>query len=245
MTQVNIDFNKVNEVSTKLDTMVAMQHKLNNETIEDYLDKNLKWDDAILDECSELMNSVGFKWWKKTEPDHENAKLEVVDLWHFLMSYVLQLTYLNHKDDKEVVQFSSEFIKYHTLPKLVQLNFTPTEPINPVLVNTIMKDFLKRVLDKDDTEFILSRFVQLCSLVGLSFDELYVRYVVKNTLNKIRQDRGYKDGKYIKQWNHPIGTDEDNVVVMYLVNELGLGSLTPDQIYTSLVDYYDTNVATK
>jgi len=36
---------------------------------------------------------------------------------------------------------------------------------------------------------------------GLDFETLYVAYIGKNVLNFFRQDNGYKDGSYIKEWD--------------------------------------------
>ena len=50
--------------------MVELQHSLNIQTTgEDYLYKNLNWNSAIIAESGELLDSLGYKWWKKQEPD--------------------------------------------------------------------------------------------------------------------------------------------------------------------------------
>ncbi|HIE58869.1 MAG TPA: dUTPase, partial [Hydrogenothermaceae bacterium] len=40
-------------------------------------------------ECAELVESLPWKWWKKQTPDIENVQIEVVDIWHFIMSFIL------------------------------------------------------------------------------------------------------------------------------------------------------------
>jgi len=47
---------------------------------------------AILDECAELGRSSGFKWWTVQKPDWDNAKIEVVDIWHFLLTFYIKNT---------------------------------------------------------------------------------------------------------------------------------------------------------
>lgn len=42
-------------------------------------------------ECAELIEHLGeYKWWKKTEPDFNQARMEAVDIFHFHMSALLR-----------------------------------------------------------------------------------------------------------------------------------------------------------
>ena len=75
------------------ETMVKLQHKFNEETIENYLDKNLNWNSAIIAESGELLDSLGYKWWKKVVPDMEIVKVEAIDLLHFVISDTLQMNH--------------------------------------------------------------------------------------------------------------------------------------------------------
>jgi hypothetical protein len=44
-------------------------------------------------------------------------------------------------------------------------------------------------------------FLALLEAAGTGFDDLYRIYVGKNVLNRFRQDHGYKEGTYIKNWH--------------------------------------------
>ncbi|MFQ3670890.1 MAG: dUTPase [Verrucomicrobiia bacterium] len=47
----------------------------------------LNYTRAMTQEISELVDSVPWKWWAKYQTfDHQNAKVEVIDLFHFLIS---------------------------------------------------------------------------------------------------------------------------------------------------------------
>ena len=48
--------------------------------------------------------------------------------------------------------------------------------------------------------FDMAEFTKACECVGMSSAELYKLYIMKNVLNKFRQDNGYKTGTYIKNW---------------------------------------------
>ncbi len=79
----------------KLTQIFEMQEELNSRIgvnlrdIDD--DEKTKWilnyTRAMQQELAELTDSVPWKWWAKyQEFDHQNAKVEVVDLFHFLVS---------------------------------------------------------------------------------------------------------------------------------------------------------------
>ena len=48
--------------------------------------------------------------------------------------------------------------------------------------------------------FSVPLFASLMEACDLSADALYRHYVGKNVLNFFRQDHGYQDGTYVKQW---------------------------------------------
>ena len=79
----------------KLDTIFEMQDTLNQrigvvtENLSD--EEKTKWvlnyTRAMQQEIAELIDSVPWKWWAKyQEFDEQNAKVEIVDLFHFLIS---------------------------------------------------------------------------------------------------------------------------------------------------------------
>ena len=73
--------------------------------------------------------------------------------------------------------------------------------------------------------------------IDLSFDELYTRYVGKNVLNFFRQDNGYQDGSYRKQW----GGKEDNEHLVEAVAGLDhTSTLFKDDLYQALEQRYSS-----
>ena len=79
----------------KLDTIFEMQDTLNQrigvvtENLSD--EEKTKWvlnyTRAMQQEIAELVDSVPWKWWAKYQKfDEQNAKVEIVDLFHFLIS---------------------------------------------------------------------------------------------------------------------------------------------------------------
>ena len=79
----------------KFDEIFSMQDALNKRigvntdgmSDEDKAKWVLNYARAMQQEMSELIDSVPWKWWAKyQEFDEQNAKVEVVDLFHFLIS---------------------------------------------------------------------------------------------------------------------------------------------------------------
>ena len=79
----------------KLDKIFEQQKALNNRigvnteemSAEDKAQWVLNYTRAMQQEIAELIDSVPWKWWAKyQEFDEQNAKVEVVDLFHFLIS---------------------------------------------------------------------------------------------------------------------------------------------------------------
>ena len=79
----------------KLEEIFELQQKLNerigvdtkNMTDEEKIKWVLNYTRAMQQEMAELIDSVPWKWWANyQEFDVQNAKVEVVDLFHFLIS---------------------------------------------------------------------------------------------------------------------------------------------------------------
>ena len=79
----------------KLDEIFDLQEALNKRigvntdamSDEDKAEWVLKYTLAMQQEMAELVDSVPWKWWAKYQKfDEQNAKVEVVDLFHFLIS---------------------------------------------------------------------------------------------------------------------------------------------------------------
>ncbi len=71
----------------KARVMLQMQDDMNSRVDPDWLDRGREWYRAVWIECAELMDHYGgWKWWKSTSCDREQAMLEIVDIWHFGLS---------------------------------------------------------------------------------------------------------------------------------------------------------------
>lgn len=94
------------ETKDQLEIMFAMQKELNkrigvdtdNFTEKEQVEWILNYSRALNQECSELVDSVPWKWWAKYQTfDKQNAKIEIIDMFHFLIS-LAQVVGLEAKD---------------------------------------------------------------------------------------------------------------------------------------------------
>ncbi|MCK9162225.1 MAG: dUTP diphosphatase, partial [Arcobacteraceae bacterium] len=201
----------------KLEEMFLLQKQLNDSTNGknwelgiNKFDKEINWLRCIHMEVSELIDSTPWKHWKniKSTPDMDNIHIELVDIWHFLMSFLLQET---------------------NVPKAVSLVNTHCiyEASNHIDINLVVKEaeklsYIALAIDTGNMpifsgmERFIDQFFRCCKISGLSFTWLQKLYIGKNCLNQFRQDHGYKEGTYIKTWDGK----EDNVILIEILNTL-------------------------
>lgn len=203
--------------------MVELQHQFNYQVAEDYLDKNFNWNSAIIAESGELLDSLGYKWWKKQEPDMENVKVEAIDLLHFVISDRIQKNKKMFSEKESLDMVSIEFYNEFKANKVLNDHSTLEDMIFYLIAtNSYRLNVMKRIFTK----------------LNMSNEDVYISYITKNCLNKFRQDNGYKDGSYIKYWNGR----EDNVVAFEIANEWGADEDLFEQLYKDLETYYKEEV---
>jgi dimeric dUTPase (all-alpha-NTP-PPase superfamily) len=222
----------------KIFLMLQLQAQLNEATNgEDWtkgITKNAKeinWRRCIYMECAETIDSFSWKHWKSInkETDWENVQIEVVDIWHFIMSLAIEEYAKTMRGTVEDLAINIASQQSYTLLEVQNDTFgTQSEVIAKV------EELMRLTLSKEEIEIerIVSEFFELVLLSGLDLQSLYRLYVGKNILNQLRQDNGYKEGTYIKEWDGK----EDNVVMKELWEEDE--NLKPDVLYKQLTKLY-------
>lgn len=194
---------------------------------------------AVLVEVGECIDHLDYKWWKGdayVSPDYDQARMEIVDIGHFLFSlwYLESRSYvkstlkagsktLNSKLEEELSRRGSSY--YEHLPRVV--NQAHAEQAVP---------HLKLVCQNRDVYSWLNAMQSL----GMTWEEFYFAYMGKAALNRFRWSVGY-EGKYVKNWAPDV---EDNIFLTAILDyykELNLG-LTLDALQESLRKTYDLNV---
>lgn len=206
----------------KLEHMLELQDQVNSLISNEWRANNNPWYRAIWLESAELLEHFSWKWWSNKEDDIEQAQLELVDIWHFGLSALLQ----QHGDAKQVIKY------------LENSSFTEiSNDINHRNIKIVIEEFVLSTLEHKS--FNINIFLQLCKLLSLEFNELYKIYLGKNILNTFRQKNGYKTGAYKKIW---MGF-EDNHYLFKIIKETDVDSLNFSEIvYEKLNLHYQESL---
>ncbi len=200
----------------QLRIMLELQNGMNTKVHPQWRGQNFEFYRAIWIECAELMDHYGWKWWKKQSPDTEQVALELIDIWHFGLSILLQS---GRTEEKLIEQIAAELVIETDQPDF----------------RLDLEAFAAATLN--DRQFHVAEFGRLMAGVGMSLNDLYRGYVGKNVLNFFRQDHGYKDGSYRKNWHDG---REDNEHLVEVVQELDAARTSfKDDLYEALRARYE------
>lgn len=179
--------------------MLNLQDSFNQVVNPQWREAGYHWARAVWVECGELMDHFGYKWWKAGQADHEQCVLELVDIWHFVMSHELTLAPADQvsKDVTHILEFAAQN----------QSASDWSDEQRRVCIDRLA--MRAAAFASSPGGSLLVEFFELSAAFNLSLEDLFTRYIAKNALNRFRQQHGYKQGSYIKQWNGR----EDNEVL--------------------------------
>lgn len=188
--------------------MLEMQDKANSAVNKKWQEAGNDWGLAIMAECIELADQVGWKWWKdQPTATLTQIHLEVVDIWHFLLSAIIE------RGDEAVLR-----MRLAAEPDvwLQDRSLVPSEVVARAKGMSVAAGLPYPHIGKP-----LNAFFMLMRAARLSTEELYRLYVGKVVLNLFRQANGYKQGTYVKQW----AGAEDNVHLERLIERYPTASV--------------------
>ena len=151
-------------------------------------------------------------------------KMELVDIWHFILSAVIQ--------DKQgdIVLAKTEMMKELNLHQ-EKIHFDDHFYLLTQMNLLEKLDLLIGLAAAKRTSMGL--FESILTDCSTDWMELFKQYIGKNVLNIFRQDHGYKDGTYIKIWDGC----EDNE---HLIKILDIVDLQADNIRDELYQLLKT-----
>lgn len=224
----------------KLLCMLELQQRLNDATNGEGWEngltkhgKKINWRRCIYMESAEMIDSFGWKHWKSiAQPtDYANLQIEIVDVWHFVMSLLLEFSY---KNDAEKIEELTERMfstpEYQKINTEAALGFGSDDALMVKIENVMRLSLIP--VSPEMIGALVEEFFDLVYLGALNATQLYRLYVGKNILNQFRQDHGYKEGSYIKMWDG----EEDNAVMKRLWEENP--DMSPDELYVGLKAAY-------
>jgi dimeric dUTPase (all-alpha-NTP-PPase superfamily) len=217
----------------KIKAMLNLQQQLNDATNgkgwEKGITKNGKridWKRAAYLECAELIESYPWKHWKNIDakPDYDNIRIEAVDIWHFIMSQMLQEYRIEGKGDVDTLTHAIESLpNFQTFTQ--DIAATQKDYYEQI---EVVESLMRTLLCDSSPERLMEAFIEVAMQSGLNLTSLYQLYLGKNILNRFRQDHGYKEGTYIKIWNG----EEDNVIMQRYLE--AHPSTSPEELYQVL-----------
>lgn len=286
-------------IKDKIKTMFELQAKLNADTNgECWLNgetkdgKPIDWLYCVKAEMVEAVDSFGWKHWKAIQKpfDKDNFFVELVDIVHFGMSFIMQLFYNEmypiYGEPNEHGQSAVVGIQDVTT---LEYDAVITDIIEQIMLSIDVKDFVETidsnliginypinrdksvpftdeqvkaiedtiklttqrlVITYDDISSYMMQFLSLFRIYldyyNLGFIDVYKLYIGKNVLNKFRQDNGYKEGTYIKEWkDEDSSTIEDNVYMQRVLKDMPADVFNFENLYEILQTYYSDVVMKK
>ncbi len=202
---------------SQLVAMLQLQDAMNSKVNPEWVAAHNNWHRAIQVEGVEAIEHHGWKWWKKQPCDMAQLRMELVDIWHFMLSAVIEhkhgnlmLSKLDMLAELNLHQKSVQFDnQYYVLAQLSVLD---------------KLDLLVGLAASKRTNLAL--FESLLLDCGMDWAALFKQYVGKNVLNMFRQDHGYKAGSYIKIWDGR--EDNEHLVEVLEVIELDAVNVRED-----------------
>jgi dimeric dUTPase (all-alpha-NTP-PPase superfamily) len=204
--------------------MLQMQRKLNENINPLWESEGYDWNSAILVETAEAIDHTNWKWWKYGETNTPALQMELVDIWHFLLSKTLE----NYSWDTEARQYIVQE-SIGAAYKIEEIEEAETIP-------ELLQEFVVLEVGEDSG---MELFLAIVNHAGMTTDSLYSMYMGKNVLNRFRQEHGYKEGTYIKEWNGR----EDNEHLVDILSTIPISEpLYEARIYAGLTEVYRTTI---
>ena len=160
--------------------MLKMQAKLDEAIMKEYglaeIDEE-KLCFAILDEVGELTHELkgNWCWWKKTQPqvDEEKVLGELVDIWHFVLSW--QNHFMSGEEGLRKEKVMGENIKQYVWG-----------------LKNIKKEFVYVLTDLPSfTDSRVEALIAITEYLGFEVEQVYEAYCGKNKINYQRLKEGY------------------------------------------------------
>lgn len=231
-------------IEAMLQHMLFMQDASNKSLAPDWQQKGFRYVTATVVEAAELIDHLDWKWWKAGQTNIGQAQMEAVDIWHFLLSrIILQEPGLLYKSREDVPgEDLAAYFRATYLLRFIALKALRSPSVcEDIVVADVIRDteyFVKATLaDAYAATDSVGYFFRVLSSLGLSFEQLYKKYIGKNILNSFRWSNGYKTpGKYVKDW---LGEEDNEFLTRTLSSTDLIGPELEDFVCKELARRYE------
>jgi hypothetical protein len=204
---------------------------------------------ASMVEAVEALVKMGYKWWKKAEDldevQIEAIRIELIDILHFVLSDEIRAA---GSIEKALVDYEEtvSVLALYGIGSFAQQDFAnlpgikPSDEMPSVYIVTDIDLFsFNDLCEQLIFTALLQGRANLTSLtllfdkIGMTANDVYLRYTAKHTLNMFRNVNGQKEGTYKKVWNGV----EDDVILANYIQQKG-EHLTKESLYAYLTEQY-------
>lgn len=205
--------------------MLELQNSMNRKIDAGWIGKRHAYLRAVLVEATEALEHYGWKWWKKQSPDMVQLRIEMIDIWHFVLS-----EYLLRADGDKAAAANTMSADWSS-PAALEFDGARYD-----LASLDIRQQLELLAALAAVRRLnLPLVALLFAACELTPAALYRDYVSKNVLNHFRQDRGYKTGEYKKTWDGA----EDNVHMAEILEAMTeADEHLPETLYRALANRY-------
>ena len=195
--------------SEQAEIMLSLQNSMNSKVDPDWVAARYPYLRAVAIEGAEAIEHHGWKWWKKQDKDLPQLQMELIDIWHFILSEILlRSTDTNTRPETALERALQESQAQHSLDfDGASYDFAPMDLVSKL--ELLIATAVARRIE-------IGLFASIMADCDLDWTELFRQYVGKNVLNMFRQDKGYKTGTYLKEWHGR----EDNEHLVEIIHRL-------------------------
>lgn len=209
-------------------TMLSLQGSMNSKVDPNWVQARYPYLRAVAIEGAEAIEHHGWKWWKKQEKDLPQLQMELIDIWHFILSEVLLRSTDSGADPEQELHAALKAAEAQNELEFDGSSYQLTEMDLLSKLELLIALSVARRIE-------LAVFASIMVDCELNWTELFRQYVGKNVLNMFRQDKGYKEGSYQKLWQGR----EDNEYLVDIIHKLDPDSADfKEAIYAELANAY-------
>lgn len=208
--------------------MLSLQAAMNAKVDPNWVSARYPYLRAVVIEAAEAIEHHGWKWWKKQQKDLPQLQMELIDIWHFLLSEIL----LREDGDEAVALLKLEQM-------MDALDGSATIDFDGQRYELSAMDLLSQLellIGLSAARKIdLRVFAAIMGHCEMDWTELFCQYVGKNVLNFFRQDNGYQEGSYQKMWN---GREDNEYLVEVMAGLDPADAEYQTKLYSALSQHY-------
>lgn len=213
---------------------------------------------AAWTEAAEAINHHGWKWWKKTDCDMNQLKLELIDIIHFALSHKFREFIVNELgENTDASNIDMSEMAYECASQMMDFDATVTLE----QIGKYASDDAYEKLELKDGEIDIAKFplpdalelfiyntlqcaepdwatlMMLFDMVGETAQSVYDQYEYKNLLNIFRTSNGQRTNDYKKMWD---GREDNEYLTDYRVQCQANGEeFSVDGVLAFLQDTYN------